>query len=188
MRPKDQERAIEEVVSRVVNAAATAGGQQLEAAIADTIYHERQRVQKERPSKERSRQLATWDRTRSRLLAGSDTTRRAILRELVEAFAREVLGNFDERVHALATRAIPVGLTALLRATSPFQLIRWRPGRSKMRLEQHLTVDGELDHVRAIASKGTLICAPTHSSNLDSILLGFGMHEQGFRRSSTAPG
>ena len=180
MRPEDQERAVEEVVSRVVDAAAANGGAALEAAIADTIYHERQRVQRARPSKERSRDLARWDRTRSRLLAGSDTTRRAILRELVEVFAREVLGNFDERVHAVATRAIPVGLTALLRATSPFQLVRWRPGRGARRLEEHLRVDGELEHVRALAERGTLICAPTHSSNLDSILLGFGMHEQGF--------
>src|SRR5690606_15066075 len=120
------------------------------------------------------------DRMRSQLLAGSDATRRELLREIVEGFAREVLGNFDPKVHALATRAVPVGLAALLHATSPRKLLRWRPGRGTSVLDEHVVVDGEVEHMRALRGKGTLICTPTHSSNLDSIILGYAMHEQGF--------
>ncbi len=180
MRREDQQRAIEEVINRVTADAYEGGSQRLEAVLADTLYHERQRVARQRPSRERGRELARYDRYRGELLAGSDATRRAILREIVEGFAREVLGNFDPKVHALATRAVPVGLAALLHATSPRQLLRWRPGRGAGVLDEHIVVDGELEHARALRGKGTLICAPTHSSNLDSIVLGYGMHEQGF--------
>lgn len=180
MRREDQERALEEVIGRVTAEALEGGSNRLEAAIADTIYHERQRLSKQRPTAERARELARWDRMRSQLLAGSDATRRALLREIVEGFAREVLGNFDPKVHALATRAVPVGLAALLHATSPRKLLRWRPGRGTAVLHEHVVVDGELEHIRALRGKGTLICTPTHSSNLDSIILGYAMHEQGF--------
>src|SRR5687767_6263252 len=111
MRAEDRERAVEEVVSRITSRVLARGPQALESAIADTLYHERQRMEKERRGKERDRYSAQLDRWRSRLLAGSDEERRRILRELTEGFGREVVGNFDPRVHAFATRAVPFGLS-----------------------------------------------------------------------------
>jgi glycerol-3-phosphate O-acyltransferase len=177
MRAEDRERAVEEVVSRVMSRVLERGPQALEGAIADTLYHERARMDKERRGKERDRCLAQLDRLRSRLLAGSDEERRRLLREVTEAFAREVLGNFDPRVHRFATRAVPFGLAALLHASSPQQLLRRFPD---LGLEDRLAVDGEVAHARALKDLGTIVCVPTHSSNLDSIVLGYGMHELGF--------
>lgn len=177
MRAEDRERAVEEVVTRVVSRALERGPHALEAAVADTLFHERQRIDKERRGKERDRALALLDRRRSRLLAGSDEERRRLLREVAEEFAREVLGNFDPRVHALATRAVPFGLSALLHASSPRQLLRRFP---ELGLEDRLAVDGEVAHARALKDKGTIVCVPTHSSNLDSLVLGYGMHALGF--------
>lgn len=177
MRAEDQERAVEEVVTRVVSRVLEGGGQALEATIADTLFHERQRLEKAPRGKGRERALAELDRRRARLLAGSDEERRRLLRELTEAFAREVLGNFDPRVHAFATRAVPFGLSALLHASSPRQLLRRFP---ELGLDDRLAVDGEVAHARALKDLGTIVCVPTHSSNLDSIVLGYGMHELGF--------
>lgn len=177
MRAEDRERAVEDVVTRVMSRVLERGPQALEAAIADTLYHERQRVDRERRGKERDRRLALLDRRRGRLLAGSDEERRRLLREVTEAFAREVLGNFDPRVHAFATRAVPFGLAALLHASSPRQLLRRFP---VLGLEDRLAVQGEVAHARALKDLGTIVCVPTHSSNLDSIVLGYGMHELGF--------
>ncbi|MCO5167366.1 MAG: 1-acyl-sn-glycerol-3-phosphate acyltransferase [Planctomycetes bacterium] len=177
MRAEDRERAVEDVVTRVMARVLERGPQALEAAIADTLYHEKQRVDRARRGKERERHLAALDRRRSRLLAGSDEERRRLLREVTEAFAREVLGNFDPRVHAFATRAVPFGLAALLHASSPRQLLRRFP---VLGLEDRLAVDGEVAHARALKDLGTIVCVPTHSSNLDSIVLGYGMHELGF--------
>ncbi|MCW8139482.1 MAG: 1-acyl-sn-glycerol-3-phosphate acyltransferase [Planctomycetota bacterium] len=177
MRAEDRERAVEDVVTRVMSRVLERGPQALEAAIADTLYHEKQRVDRGPRGKERDRRLALLDRRRGRLLAGSDEERRRLLREVAEAFAREVLGNFDPRVHAFATRAVPFGLAALLHASSPRQLLRRFP---VLGLEDRLAVQGEVAHARALKDLGTIVCVPTHSSNLDSIVLGYGMHELGF--------
>ncbi|MGE4141023.1 MAG: 1-acyl-sn-glycerol-3-phosphate acyltransferase [Planctomycetota bacterium] len=155
------------------------GSQALEGALADTIYWELDRLKKAKPGKQKQQEQALYERCRRQVLRGSDGQRQAALREIVSFFAREILGNFDPRVHAVATRAVPFGLKTLLNATSPRQLIEWR-GAGGVDLSEHLRVDGELEHALALRDRGTLIFAPTHSSNLDSIVLGYGMHEAGF--------
>ena len=75
-----------------------------------------QRLSKAKAKRRRAQQLSALSRHRSRLLHGSDEERREVLREIVTAFAREVLGHFDPRVHAFATKAVPFGLSALLHA------------------------------------------------------------------------
>ncbi|MEZ6183719.1 MAG: 1-acyl-sn-glycerol-3-phosphate acyltransferase [Planctomycetota bacterium] len=177
MRLEDQDRAVAEVVSRVVGQVTQGGSPALERALAETIYHERKRVERGAPSRARAKSLAAWDRRRSQLVRGSDAVRRRVLEELVLGFAREVLGNFDPKVHALATRAVPFGLSALLHASSPQQLLHRFP---QLGLDDRIEVDGAVEHARALEERGTLVCVPTHSSNLDSIVLGYGMHEQGF--------
>jgi len=177
MRAEDQERAVEEVVSRVVGRVVGGGRQRLEAELADVLYHEQQRVERQKPSRKKSQSLGRLAKYRGRLLSGSDEERRDVLREVVTAFAREVLGHFDPRVHAFATRAVPFGLSALLHASSPRQLLKRFPD---LGLEDRVVVDGEIDHARALRDLGTLVFVPTHSSNLDSIVLGYGMHAEGF--------
>jgi glycerol-3-phosphate O-acyltransferase len=177
MRQEDRERAVAEVVTRVVDGVVAQGHRALETALADTIYHERRRVEKGRDPAARKKALARWDAQRSRLLAGSDQSRREQLRAIVEDFTREVLGNFDPRVHAFATRAVPFGLSALLHALSPRQLLKRFPD---LGLDDRVVVDGDVEIARKLREKGTIVVVPTHSSNLDSIVLGYAMHEQGF--------
>lgn len=176
MRSEDQGRALEEVVTRLVERTVAAGGQRLEAVLADAVYHERQRLEKDR-SREGRQERARWEGLRARLGGGSFEERRRILRDVVEGFTREVIGHFDPRIHAVATRAVPLGLSALLHATSPRQLLRRFPDLS---LDDRIVVDGEVEHARALRERGTLVCTPTHSSNLDSIVLGYAMHQHGF--------
>jgi len=179
MRREDQERAVEEVVNRTIERVVARGSRALEATLGDTIYYEQQRLKKGKPGKQRDKERAQYKGYRRQLVRGSDEQRKAVLREIVSFFTREILGNFDPRVHALATRAVPFGLKTLLNATSPRQLVEWR-GSGGIDLGEHMMVEGKLDHARALRDRGTLIFAPTHSSNLDSIVLGYGMHEAGF--------
>ena len=176
MRSEDQGRALEEVTTRIVERTLAAGGQRLEAVLADAVYHERQRLEKDR-SRAGRRELARWEEIRTRLSSGSYAERRRLLRDVTADFTREVIGHFDPRIHAVATRAVPFGLSALLHAASPRQLLQRFPD---LRLDDRIVVDGELEHAQALRAHGTLVCTPTHSSNLDSIVLGYAMHQQGF--------
>jgi glycerol-3-phosphate O-acyltransferase len=62
----------------------------------------------------------------------------------------------------------------LLNALSPGRLLSLaRVGED---LSDRLIILGETDHVRALLERGTLVVVPTHSSNLDSIVLGYAVH------------
>ena len=176
MRSADQGRALEEVTARVVQAALRGGPERVEAVLQEALWCETQRLEKDR-SREAAAEAAFWSGVRARLVSGSELERERALREAVERFAREVIGHFDPRIHAVATRAVPFGLAALLHATSPRQLLRRFPS---LGLEDRIVVDGEVEHARRLREHGTLVCTPTHSSNLDSIVLGYAMHEHGF--------
>jgi glycerol-3-phosphate O-acyltransferase len=177
MRAEDKERAIAEVVARIVAAAGDARG--LDAAIADTIYSERRRLEKERNANERSAGLRRWDERRRALLAAqTPEAKKALLAAIAEDFAREVLGNFDPKVHRFATKLLPVALSGLLNALSPARLLRSFPEMPSVR--DRLIVDGMVDEARELKDRGTLIVCPTHLSNLDSIVLGYAFFDQGF--------
>jgi glycerol-3-phosphate O-acyltransferase len=191
MRREDKKRAVDEVVARILAPASTPAA--LDAAIAEAIYHERRRVEKEKPSRRRDAKLKKWDQRRRLLLetqaiakgAGSDganpkavAAKRALLEEIGRDFANEVLGNFDPRVYRFTTRLVPLMLSGLLNAFSPTRLARSLPEMPS--IHDRVIVDGEVELARELKDRGTLIVAPTHLSNLDSIVLGYGFFAQGF--------
>ncbi|HVI03256.1 MAG TPA: hypothetical protein VM869_31385, partial [Enhygromyxa sp.] len=45
------------------------------------------------------------------------------------------------------------------------------------RLDQHVIVEGEVEQIGRLRERGTLIVTPTHSSNLDSLVIGFAVHD-----------
>lgn len=176
MRADDKERAVAEVVARIVAGAGTNAG--LDAAIADTIYQERRRVEKER-GKSRDAGLKKWDERRRALLAATNPDeKKALLGKIAEEFAREVLGNFDPKVHRFATKVLPFALSGLLNALSPTRLFRSFPEMPSVR--DRIIVDGMVDEARELKDRGTVIVCPTHLSNLDSIVLGYAFFDAGF--------
>ncbi len=180
MRPEDRERIQVEVVSRVVEQHVAASGNAsegyLETLVNDTIYNERRRLEK--ASSERARAEAPfYDEILRRMQHASERDLRKLTEKLARRFVGEVVGNFDKRVYSAATGAIPAGLWALLNAMSPSRLFSLEG--FKRGLADHLELWGEVDHLKSVAEKGTLVFVPTHSSNLDSILLGYAIYLMG---------
>ena len=52
----------------------------------------------------------------------------------------------------------------------------WTPLKN---LDSRIHADGEIDIVRACAERGTIVVTPTHSSNMDSPAIGFGLMRAG---------
>ncbi|MCA9541838.1 MAG: 1-acyl-sn-glycerol-3-phosphate acyltransferase, partial [Myxococcales bacterium] len=128
----------------------------------------------ERTRGREAEQLADWQRLARRI--GRMTADE--LRDEVERRARDyvvdVVGHFDRRVYRFATSVLPVGLGALFNTTD---LAR---GFNSMRdLSTRIRVDGDLETLRRLADRGTLVVVPTHSSNLDSIVLGWSLLHAG---------
>ena len=118
---------------------------------------------------EASDALGSWKRLVRRLGKMDEDERREALREKVRAMTEDIAGNFDPRVYALATRLVPNVLTAVMSPKAmPQQLLSgFRP------LDGLITAEGPIDKLRRLAKVGTLVLVPTHSSNLDSIALGY---------------
>lgn len=176
MRPEDRERIQIEVVHRVVDRyvgqASDAPGGYLQTVVNDTIYHERRRLDSANPRSARTkRDIGFCQDLQRRLRTASETTQRILVEQIVRRFVAEVVGNFDDRVYRLTTTLIPHGLSVLLHAMNPQHLLN--PRGLTTRLNDRLRVQGEHEHVRRLAEQGTVIVVPTHSSNLDSIILGY---------------
>jgi glycerol-3-phosphate O-acyltransferase len=168
----DRERLLAEVERRVVArrvAEARAGGDaSLEYVLNDVAYCEIRRLEASRSS---GSAIERWRDLSRRLLTMSDDDKQAELRSLVRHYGTDVVGNFDPRVYRFATG---LGPSILGFVFSPVGSLR--EGVHALRhLDARVHSDGELDVVRACAERGTIIVTPTHSSNMDSPAIGFGL-------------
>lgn len=182
MRPEHRERARIEAATRVVDRHVASlrppEEEGLEALVNDTLYHERRRLERERGSDPRiAEDQAFYQRVQKRLRHASARDLRELLDQIALRFASEIVGNFDDRVYKLSTTVVPTGLSVLLTAMSPGKL--GSLGSLRHGLSDHVQIQGTVDHVRKLLDKGTLVVVPTHSSHLDSIVLGYAVHLMG---------
>lgn len=180
MRPEDRERIVTEVQSRIVAAkvrGAEGSGASLEEVLADSVYHERRRLRDSHDSRAKRADSAFWREAQRRVGRSSERQLQELLRQVVRRYASEICGNFDERVYQIATRVLPTALGVLLNTVSPKRLIERFPDPPN--IDDALIIQGETEHLRRLREHGTVILAPTHVSNLDSIILGFSVFRLG---------
>ena len=167
----DRERLLGEVERRVVSrlvAAAKAGGEaSLEYVINDVCFAETKRLE----SSGQHGAAERWRELSRRLLAMSEHEKAAELRHLVAHYSRDVVGNFNPKVYRFITGLAPSVLGFVF---SPIASVR-DGVRALSQLEERVSVDGELEVARACAERGTIVVTPTHSSNMDSPVIGFGL-------------
>ncbi len=173
----DREQIVRTVARRVVNerVAAAAGGEDasLEYVLNDVAYHEMHRLSG-RKDRKNIRRYNRWHQLAVSLGDMSEGDKQAKLEELALYYARDVVGNFNPRVYEFASGLLPtfLGLT--------FTPLSLSDGFSGMaRLAHRVQVQGPVDLVRRCAQMGTLVVTPTHSSNMDSIILGFALEASG---------
>lgn len=178
----DDVQIAEEVVTRVVerttSAARVGAGQRpLSEVINDTLYHERPRLQDARNDERARADRTFYGRVRRELPRASPARQRELVREIVEHYVGEITGHFDRRVYRFATTVLPYGLSGLMQGFSLRGLVSELRGAS--RLDDHLLLEGEVKELQRLAALGTVILVPTHSSNLDSLLIGYAIYRMG---------
>jgi glycerol-3-phosphate O-acyltransferase len=128
--------------------------------------------------------LERWKRLARKLGRMSQDELVAECRALCAWYVADVQGHFDRRVYNVATRVLPVGLGLLFKGTDlasgvqKLAEMRTLPGLDTLRdLSQRIRIEGELPTIRKLSEIGTLVVVPTHSSNMDSIVLGWSLME-----------
>ncbi|MEZ4383784.1 MAG: 1-acyl-sn-glycerol-3-phosphate acyltransferase [Nannocystaceae bacterium] len=120
--------------------------------------------------------LDFWRKLLRRLGKMSHADRIVALDKIVERMGDDIAGNFDVRVFRTTRRMVPGVLTAIMDPSSlPHEIVR----NGWPRVDSLVTAEGPIQRLRELAKIGTLVLVPTHSSNLDSIALGYLLDREG---------
>lgn len=146
----------------------------LEYVLNEVAFAEIQRLQKS-GSRDNKKRLARWHDLAHKLGHMSEFDKRKELESIVRYHAQDIAGNFNPRVFRFATDVLPPALSFLLNPISGF-----REGvRALGALAEQIRIEGPVDQIQRCCKRGTLVVTPTHSSNLDSIVLGFALNRVG---------
>jgi glycerol-3-phosphate O-acyltransferase len=146
----------------------------LEMIINDAVYQEQERLRLEKPNRNTRNQAKFWAKVGHEFHSITEVEREAMLARIVGMYVDEIMGYFNPVIHGLAAKIFPWGLKAILSRLSPLALLKYTG--SRLNLEENLTITGPVDQIRELAGKATLIMAPTHVSNLDSVVIGLGLY------------
>ncbi len=146
--------------------------------IAKTMYMERIRLKEEPWKVDPPNERQFWNRIQSKIVntsadkqsAESAKTNQEILSQIVNRYAEEIVGTFNIRTFLFARRFLTLFFTRLLNTAAGRSIFG-----SKYRLSDRMLVKGQVETVRSLFKKGTVVIVPTHFSNLDSILVGYAM-------------
>ncbi len=96
---------------------------------------------------------------------------RELVSQIVHRYADEVVGNFKPSTYSFARKFLTAFFSRLLNTAAGRNLNRiWG---SQYQLQERIRSYGEIEKVRSLVTKGTVVLVPTHFSNLDSILIGY---------------
>src|SRR5690554_2954079 len=139
----------------------------LELILNDAAFHEIRRLEAQDDLEAREN-LPFFRNLVRRIGRMSDHEKRRALDMMLEHMARDVAGNFDLRVFRFGSGIAPRLLTGFMQPSNlPAELFGSGPSVS----HRLLTIEGPIDRLRKLEKIGTMVYVPTHSSNLDSILL-----------------
>ena len=168
----ERDDIVQEVVSRVVGHCAD--GDRTELTLNDAAMHEVRRLSSQRDA-EAGEWLGFWRGVSRRIGGMREPEQASVLSEVAERMAQDVAGNFDPRVYELARAAGPRVISGIMQpGRLPKDLAEGRTA-----IDDLLTVEGDTKHLRRLEAKGTLVYVPTHSSNLDSIVLAQALERRG---------
>jgi glycerol-3-phosphate O-acyltransferase len=147
--------------------------------IETTLFREKLRVKRNSWAVDPPDEAQFLDSIKSRLVEIStnedkeeiDETLEAILTEIISRYAEEIAGNFKKSRYRMARSIVTFGFARLLNASRARGF--WSIFSTRFSLQDKIHITGEVEQLRNLAKKGTIIMVPTHFSNLDSILIGW---------------
>jgi len=95
---------------------------------------------------------------------------RKLLKELADEYARDIIGHFNPKVYRFATSMVPAILSLFF--DPQFNLRR-------NSFQEKVMIEGHVESARKLSEKGTVILVPTHSSNMDSMVVGWSAFRSG---------
>ncbi len=147
--------------------------------IEQVLFQERNRLRDTPWKVDTKKEKKFWRDVRSRLLKMENLSvlevtqsREELIKDIIEHYAEEIVAKFVPAVFNFSSNTLFFFFNRLLNAAVERW---WRFLGSRYRLHQRIQVFGDVELIRDLSQKGTLVVMPTHFSNIDSILVGFAM-------------
>mgnify|MGYP003493702245 FL=1 len=167
---------VEETLQNIINKNATE--KDVHNELAKAIYLEKIRV--ERPWKtDPPDDKKFWTEVKNKLVEfeshpdGNIEAEKEILRRIITRYVTEIVGNFNKGTYQFSERFVPFAFNRLLNASHSRAFVRLK--KKKKDLLKSIHVIGEIDQLRNLAKDGIVVVVPTHTSNIDSITVGWGI-------------
>lgn len=177
---EDRKNFIREIDAYTLRRITQQSPQKVEDMLTRTIYQERIRVKEEPWKVDPPKERQFWRRIRRELMKKSlDQPQEEALRsnaellqKIIHRYSEEIVGTFRIKTFLFARRFLTFFFNRLLQAK---QRGFFRARGARKRLYEKLIVRGEVEKLRSLFTKGTVVVVPTHFSNLDSILIGYAL-------------
>jgi glycerol-3-phosphate O-acyltransferase len=171
---------IDEVVSRVTSDAIQRSwdspANRLDYLLNEAAAVEMARLEG-RDSARASALLGQWKEIVRGTGRASEEENAEVLQRVVTQYARDIAGHFRPEVFRFATGVVPSSVSMLLGARSPLAMLN--PAQVAQRLRDSVAIEGETGKLKRLAESGTLVFVPTHVSHMDSLLMGWALHQAG---------
>ncbi len=174
---RDRKNLVEDIAQFTYQRLKKLYGAELQDVVARTIYLERIRIKEEPWKVDPPNENAFWKKMIARLMppqrAGiaDDQAAELVLASIIRRYTEEIVGTFSIPTFLFARRFLTVFFNRLLNTAAGRNIKRIFGRRYKV--NDRLLALGEIDTIRSLFAKGTVVIVPTHSSNLDSILIGY---------------
>lgn len=147
----------------------------IDELIAKTLYLERIRMKQDPWKVDPSDEKGFWKQVSKDLVKKSldkdspsaQAVNDELLKSIIHRYAEEIVGTFNKRIFLFIRWFLTKFFSRLLNA------VNGRFWRTKYRLYERLQAHGDIELVRSLMKKGTVVVVPTHFSNIDSILVGY---------------
>ncbi len=177
---RERDRVVKEVVEETLEVimAKNPTEKDIQNELAKAVYLEKIRV--DRPWKTDAPDDKTfWNGVKNKLVtleSHPDHTieeEKQILREILTRYVKEIVGNFSKGTYNFSERFVPFAFNRLLNASHSRAFRRLFNNKKDLLKSIHLV--GEIDQLRHLAKDGIIVMVPTHTSNIDSITVGWGI-------------
>jgi len=149
-----------------------------------TVYREQQRMKRNRWRVDPADEPRFWGNIKEELVALSGKEEDELqgkadelLLRIVSRYSNEIAGNFKANSYRLTREIVKFWFARLLNGARVKKFGAFF--RNRYTLRDKIQIVGKVKQLRTLAKEGTVVMVPTHSSNLDSILIGWIIHSLG---------
>ncbi len=151
--------------------------------IMKAMYQERIRIKEDPWKVDPPNERQFWNKISKKLIKKSldrdepeaKEVNEELLQKIIHRYSEEIVGTFQIGTFRFAQRFLTAFFNRIFNAAVGRSLRAIFRGRRH--LYERLNIVGEVDAVRELFQHGTIVVVPTHSSNLDSILVGYTMDQ-----------